>query len=272
MDTSRLPVLFVSHGGGPWPYVDSLKQMYVRTEQEMRRLPGRLPARPKAVLAISGHWEAPDFSVATEARPPMEYDYSGFPAHTYQIRYAAPGDPALAEQALTLIAGAGLDVVADPTRGFDHGVFVPLSLMYPNADMPIVMVSIKSGYDPGEHLALGRALAPLRDEGVLIVGSGLTYHNMRGFNQERATGDAEAFTRYLNEVIALPDEHERDEKLLHWERAPRARSAHPREDHLMPMLVAAGAAGIDAGAVLFTEYVMKIPMTSYVFGFTSASR
>jgi aromatic ring-opening dioxygenase catalytic subunit (LigB family) len=197
----------------------------------------------------------------------MEYDYRGFPAHTYQIRYDAPGDPALAEQARTLIAGAGLDVVANPTRGLDHGVFVPLSLMYPKADMPIVMISIKSGYDPKEHLVLGRALAPLRDAGVLIVGSGLTYHNMRGFNQERSTEDAEEFTRYLNEAIALADVRERDEKLLHWERAPRARNAHPCEDHLMPLLVAAGAAGSDVGEVLFAERVMKIPMTSYIFGY-----
>jgi aromatic ring-opening dioxygenase catalytic subunit (LigB family) len=264
--TTRFPVLFISHGGGPWPYVDSLKQMYVRTERELRRLPERLPMRPKAVLVISGHWEAPNFSVATGARPPMAYDYSGFPAHTYEIRYAAPGDPALADKARRLIAGAGLTVVADPGRGFDHGVFVPLSLMYPKADVPIVMASIHSGYDPRDHLALGRALAPLRDDGVLIVGSGLTYHNMRGFNRDGSTGDAEAFTRYLNEAISLEDAHERDERLIHWESAPRARSAHPREDHLMPLLVAVGAAGGDAGKVLFTEQVMKIPMTSYGFG------
>jgi aromatic ring-opening dioxygenase catalytic subunit (LigB family) len=266
MTTARLPVFFISHGGGPWPYVDSLKPMYARTERELRGLPARLPAQPKAVLAISGHWEASHFSVATGGHPPMQYDYSGFPPHTYQIRYAAPGDPALAADALELIAGAGIQAVADPTRGFDHGVFVPLSLMYPHADMPIVMISIKSGYDPKEHLALGRALAPLRDRGALIVGSGLTYHNMRGFNQDRSTADAIAFTRYLNEAIALEDVQERDERLLHWESAPRARSAHPQEDHLMPLLVAAGAAGGDVGRVLFTEQVMKIPMTSYGFG------
>jgi aromatic ring-opening dioxygenase catalytic subunit (LigB family) len=246
--------------------VDSLKSLYVRTERGLRGLSERLPARPKAVLVVSAHWEAPIFSVATGAHPPMDYDYGGFPAHTYQIRYAAPGDPLLAERALALIAGAGLKVVADSARGFDHGVFVPLCLLYPDADMPIVMVSIKSGYDPQEHLALGRSLAPLRDQGVLIVGSGLTYHNMRGFNQERSTEDANAFTSYLNEAIALENVHDRDERLLHWERAPRARSAHPREDHLMPLLVAAGAAGSDVGQVLFAEEIMKIPMTSYGFG------
>jgi aromatic ring-opening dioxygenase catalytic subunit (LigB family) len=262
----RLPVLFISHGGGPWPYVDTLKQMYERTERELRRLPERLPARPKAVLVISAHWEAPEFSVSTGARPPMEYDYRGFPPHTYQIRYQAPGDPKLAEHTRKLLAAAGIETTPEGGKGFDHGVFVPLGLMYPNADMPIVMVSVKSSYDPAEHLALGRALAPLRDEGVLIVGSGLTYHNMQGFGRDSSTPDAETFTRYLDESIALKDVRARDEKLLHWESAPRARLAHPREDHLLPLLAVAGAAGTDSGRVLFAESVMNIPMTSYAFG------
>jgi aromatic ring-opening dioxygenase catalytic subunit (LigB family) len=262
----RLPVLFISHGGGPWPYVDALKQMYVRTEKELRQLPERLPARPKAVLVISGHWEAPEFSVSSGARPPMEYDYSGFPPHTYQIRYPAPGDPELAAHACNLLAAAGIETISDARKGFDHGVFVPLALMYPKADMPIVMVSIKSSYDPVEHLALGKALAPLRDEGVLIIGSGLTYHNMQGFGRDSSKAAAESFTRYLNEAIALKDAIARDEKLLHWDSAPYARLAHPREDHLLPLLASAGAAGSDTGRVLLAESVMKIPMTSYAFG------
>jgi aromatic ring-opening dioxygenase catalytic subunit (LigB family) len=262
----RQPVLFISHGGGPWPYVDTLKQMYVKTERELRRLPARLPVRPKAVLVISGHWEAAHFTVSLSERPPMEYDYGGFPPHTYQIRYDAPGEPALAEHTRQLLATAGFDTNADARRGFDHGVFVPLELMYPNADMPILMMSVKTNYSPREHLALGHALAPLRDEEVLIVGSGLTYHNMRGFGRDSATAVAESFTHYLNEAVAHEDSEERDRRLLHWESAPQARLAHPREDHLLPLLVAAGAAGDDSGRVLFSENVMKIPMTSYVFG------
>jgi aromatic ring-opening dioxygenase catalytic subunit (LigB family) len=264
--TSRLPVLFLSHGGGPWPYVEGLRQQYAHTEQELRGLAGRLPARPTALLMISSHWEAPRFSVATGARPPMEYDYGGFPANTYQIRYPASGEPELAERVRERIAATGIEVATDAGKGFDHGVFVPLSLLYPKADVPIVMMSIKSGYGPAEHLAVGQALAPLRDEGVLIVGSGLTYHNMRGFNSDAATADAEAFTAYLDEAVSLEDARARDERLLHWDRAPRARLAHPREDHLISLLVVAGAAGEDRGRVLFSETVMKVPMTSYVFG------
>jgi aromatic ring-opening dioxygenase catalytic subunit (LigB family) len=266
MKTSRQPVLFVSHGGGPWSYVDALKTMYAHTERELRLLPGRLAVRPKAVLAVSAHWDASRFSISTASRPPMNYDYTGFPPHTYQVSYPAPGDPVLATRVRELSAAAGIEVAADPHQGFDHGVFVPLGLMYPNADMPIVMLSVKSDYDPREHLALGRALAPLRDEGVLIVGSGLTYHNMRGFNRDSSTADAEVFTQYLSEAVALADLRAREARLIQWEHAPCARMAHPRADHLMPLLVATGAAGSDTGQVLFAETVMKIPMTSYVFG------
>jgi aromatic ring-opening dioxygenase catalytic subunit (LigB family) len=262
----KQPVLFISHGGGPWPYVDALKQMYPNTESELRRLPARLPARPKAVLVISGHWEARQFSVSTSQHPSMEYDYSGFPAHTYHIRYQAPGDPAVAERAANLLASSRIEIAKDPSRGFDHGVFVPLGLMFPQADMPIVMLSIKSNYNAAEHLALGRALAPLRDEQVLIVGSGLTYHNMQGFGRDSSTAVAQSFTNYLNDAITLSDGKERDQRLLHWESAPQARLAHPHEDHLLPLLAAAGAAGSDSGQVLFDENIMKIPMTSYAFG------
>jgi aromatic ring-opening dioxygenase catalytic subunit (LigB family) len=266
MTDTRLPVLFVSHGGGPWPYVEELRRQYPRTERELRGLSARLATQPKAVVVVSGHWEAPRFSVATGAKPPMEYDYGGFPAHTYKIHYDAPGDPPLAREVLGLLSAAGIDAAADADKGFDHGVFVPLELMFPRADMPIVMVSIKSDYNAAEHLALGRALAPLREQDVLIVASGLNYHNMRGFGRDGATQDAEVFTRYLDEAVALEDAALRAERFARWEHAPRARLAHPREDHLMPLLAAVGAAGGDKGRVLLNESVMRIPMTSYVFG------
>jgi aromatic ring-opening dioxygenase catalytic subunit (LigB family) len=272
MTTSRLPVLFVSHGGGPWTHVDELRRQYPITEQTLRGLPQRLPTRPKAVLVVSGHWEAPTFSVATHSRPPMEYDYSGFPPHTYQISYPAPGEPRLADRVLDLLALGRIEATPDGHRGFDHGVFVPLELMYPQADMPILMVSVKSSYNPAEHLDLGGALGPLRDEGVLIVGSGLTYHNMRGFGRPEATAIAEAFTGYLNDAVEQEISLERNDRLIRWQSAPGARQAHPREDHLMPLLVAAGAAGADRGAVLFAEQVMRVPMTSYVFGNINPTR
>src|SRR3546814_55007 len=142
--TTKYPAYFVSHGGGPWPYVDGMKQMYEKTAREFSALPRRLPGKPKAVLVISGHWEAQDPTVSTAVWPPMEYDYYGFPDHTYHIKYPAPGSPELASRVQTLLTRAGLKTREDAGRGFDHGTFVPLSLMYPQADVPIVMLDRKS--------------------------------------------------------------------------------------------------------------------------------
>ncbi len=249
--TTRQPVYFVSHGGGPWPYVDNMRPMYAKTAREFSALPGRLPAKPKAVLVISGHWEAQDFTVSTATQPPMEYDYYGFPEHTYHISYPAPGSPALAARVKTLLADAGLNPREDASRGFDHGTFVPLGLMFPEADVPVVMLSLKSNYDAIEHIKVGQALAPLRDENVLIIGSGLTYHNMRGFRRPESTPIAEAFEAYLNTAIAQPDASTRNQMLVRWESAPGARLAHPQEDHLLPLMVVAGAAGEDQGSNCF---------------------
>ncbi len=272
MHSSRFPVYFLSHGGGPWPWIAQMQDIYAATAREFAALPGRLPAKPKAILVVSGHWEEDAFTVSTAVQPPMEYDYHGFPEHTYRISYPAPGSPALAARVRELLSGAGIATNADARRGFDHGVFVPLHLMYPEADIPVVMLSMKSNYDPAEHLRLGQALAPLRDEGVLIVGSGLTYHNMRGFGRDESTPVAEAFESWLNGAISEADARVRDAMLLEWEKGPGARQAHPREDHLVPLMVVAGAAGSDTGRALFIDHVMKVPMASYEFGAVDVQR
>ncbi|MEO8858099.1 MAG: class III extradiol ring-cleavage dioxygenase [Burkholderiaceae bacterium] len=269
MAEPRFPVFFVSHGGGPWPWVDGMRQQYAKTERGFSGLPALLPARPAAVLVISGHWEAPAFTVSTSPHPPMEYDYSGFPEHTYHIRYPAPGAPAVARRVAQLLDAAGIECREDARRGFDHGTFVPLALMYPKADVPIVMLSMKSGYSAAEHLRLGAAITALRDEGVLILGSGLSYHNMRGFGRPESGAVAAAFENYLNAAVAAPDPARRNDMLLHWTRAPGARLAHPHEDHLIPLLVAAGAAGNDVGKRVFVDQVMEVAMASYGFGLAS---
>ena len=265
MPSTRFPVYFVSHGGGPWPWMEDRRAAFAKTVREIGALPQRLPSRPKAVLVITGHWEAPQFTVSTAAWPPMDYDYYGFPEHTYQLQYPAPGSPLLAARVRELLQHAGIPCGEDPERGLDHGTFVPLFLMYPEADVPVVLLSMKSGYDPLAHLRAGEALQPLRDEGVLILGSGLTYHNMRGFNQDASTPVAAAFEEWLNEAIGQPAQ-KRNEMLAHWAQAPAARLAHPREDHLIPLLVVAGAAGADTGHRLFVDHVMKVAMGSYEFG------
>lgn len=264
--TSRFPTLFVSHGGGPWPFIDGMRQMYAVTEQALRALPAQLPAKPRAVLVITGHWEAPAFTLSTAAQPPMVYDYYGFPEHTYSLQYPAPGSPELAGRVAQLLAAAGIHAASDATRGFDHGAFVPMSLMYPQADVPLVLLSLKSSYDAAEHVRVGQALAPLRDEGVLIMGSGLSYHNMRGFGRPSSTPVAAAFEDYLNRAVTQASAEQRNAMLIDWESAPGARLAHPAEDHLLPLMVAAGAAGSDVGQRLMVDQVLNVAMASYRFG------
>lgn len=262
----KFPTYFISHGGGPWPWVEGMRGLFARTERELAALPGRWPQQPRAVLMISGHWESDTFAVSSATRPGMEYDYFGFPAHTYQISYPAPGDPVLAARVAQLLEAAGLPCRSDAHRGLDHGVFVPMHCMYPQADMPVVMLSMQTGYDPQAHFRAGQALAPLREDGVLIVGSGLTYHDMRGFGSPAATPVAQAFEAFLARTVSEPDPEQRRAALMDWTAGPQARRAHPREDHLIPLMVAAGAAGADAGRRLFLDHALEVDMGSYEFG------
>jgi aromatic ring-opening dioxygenase catalytic subunit (LigB family) len=262
---ARLPTFFVSHGGGPWPWIDDMRAMFAGSAEWLARLPQTLPAVPKAILSVTGHWEAPEFTVGTSALPPMVYDYSGFPEHTYHVRYPAPGSPSIAERVRQLLSAAGIRCETDASRGFDHGTFVPLSVMYPQATIPVVQLSIKRSMDPREHLHAGTALLPLRDEGVLIVGSGLSYHNMQGFRGGGGPASV-AFERWLTSAVAEPNVATRTSRLLGWEQAPAARLSHPREDHLIPLMVAAGAAGDDLGRRDFLDHAMGVVMASYRFG------
>jgi aromatic ring-opening dioxygenase catalytic subunit (LigB family) len=242
----RMPVVFIPHGGGPWPFVDlgfdrrecDELAAYLRG---LADAPGR---RPTAVLVISAHWEAAVPTVMTGERPPLLFDYYNFPRAAYELTWPAPGSPRVAARVRELLAGAGIASGVDADRGFDHGTFVPLKLTYPRADVPVVQLSLKRGLDPAEHLAIGRALAPLRDEGVFIVGSGMSFHNLRAFFGG-ATAAAAAFDAWLGEAMTqAPDERAR--RLLAWAEAPAARQAHPREEHLLPLMVIVGAAGADA--------------------------
>lgn len=266
MSDPRFPVFFISHGGGPWPYIDGVREQYTITEAALKALPQSLPTRPSAVLVVTGHWEEPIFTVSTAEHPPTIYDYSGFPEHTYHIQYPAPGAPVLAAHVRALLHKTGIATAEDPEQGFDHGTFVPLGLMFPQANVPIVLLSLKSGYDPAEHIRVGQALQPLREEGILIIGSGLTYHNMQGFRQPAARQVSTMFEQYLHEAVGDPDSRERLRKLEAWHQAPAAREAHPREDHLLPLMVVAGAAGNDRGRKIISDEVMNVAMASYQFG------
>lgn len=264
---SILPVYFISHGGGPWFWMPEMKSVYRKLEESLQEIPTNIGAVPKAILMVSGHWEESDFTVMTSPNPPMVYDYSGFPEHTYRMKYAAPGAPQIADRVRELMKIAGFDTLADNLRGFDHGVFVPLAAAYPEANVPVLQLSIRSDFDPETHLAVGRALAPLRKEGVLIVGSGLSYHNLRQFGPQAQVPSRE-FDAWLTEAVCESSSAQRSEKLRKWSSAPSARAAHPREDHLIPLMVAAGAAEEEKGIRVYHEdsFLGGISVSSYRFG------
>jgi aromatic ring-opening dioxygenase catalytic subunit (LigB family) len=274
MSEQRLPVYFIPHGGGPWPFME-----FPRNEQGkgpwddlglfLKGLASDFGRRPKAVLVVSGHWEKePVLTVSTAERPGMLYDYFNFPPHTYQLSYPAPGSPEVAERVRAVLKEAGIETRGDAERGFDHGVFIPFMLIYPQADVPIVMISLDRDLTAETHLKLGAALERLRDEDILIVGSGMSYHNMRKFRSDEPdhVEEAKRFDRWLTEAVEQEPEA-RDALLARWEDNPDARACHvPDHDHLVPLFVAAGAAGGDKGRKIFeTDYLGK-PYSAFRFG------
>lgn len=263
----RMPVVFIPHGGGPWPFVemgldgaevDSLAD-YLRS---LQTLP---PSPPKALLVISAHWEEPVPTVMTSEKPPIYYDYYGFPPASYAITWPAPGAPTVASRVQKLLGDAGFQTATNAQRGFDHGTFIPLKLSYPDADIPTVQLSLRAGLDPAEHIAMGKALAPLRDEGVFIIGSGMTFHNMRAFRDPRGKAMSETFDAWLRESASLA-QAERDQRLASWAQAPAARLAHPREEHLLPLMVIAGAAGADRAKLAYNGTFLGTRLSAYHFG------
>jgi len=260
-----LPTVFAPHGGGPWPVLPLRGSDPAETEAltaYMRSI-ADVP-RPRALLVVSAHWEAAEFTVNTGAAPGMLYDYGGFPPEAYRLQWPAPGAPDVAAEVRDLLADAHLDSREEPERGFDHGTFIPLMLAWPKADIPVVQVSLKRGLDPEAHLALGRALAPLRHRGVYIVGSGNSFHNLRAFfsDDPHAVAESERFDGWLAEAVASPD---RDERLARWSEAPAARFCHPREEHLIPLMVAAGAAS-ELGQVSWSGLAFGKRVSAHRFG------
>lgn len=234
----------------------------------LQSVPDLLPVRPSAILLISGHYESDVLTLTSGANPSLFFDYYGFPPHTYELEYPAPGSPGLAQRAADMLGRAGIATRLDPSRGFDHGVFIPLKVMFPDADVPIVMLSMRHDLDPGFHLEVGRVLAPLRDDNVLILGSGLSYHNMNAFMTSAALNASKAFDNWLRAACAADPATRRD-RLAHWESAPSARAAHPREEHLLPLMVCAGAGLDDPGSQPFAGVAMNASISAFAFGLSS---
>ncbi len=272
--TTRMPAVYLPHGGGPWPFTHEPMagdpHMYDKMSEYMKKLGMVTPAAPRAILVVSAHWEEKEPTVMTSAAPPMLYDYYNFPPETYEVQWPAPGAPEVAEEVAIALQNAGFTAARDATRGFDHGVFVPLKLAYPQANVPSFQLSLKAGLDPAEHIKMGRALEPLRDKGVFIVGSGMSYHNLRVLirNIRGASGiieDSQRFDDWLFETMNSKADV-MEQRLVEWEKAPAARSSHPREEHLLPLHVIAGAAGDDAASVPYRDVVMGAHVSSIHFG------
>ena len=264
-----LPTLFIPHGGGPCFFMDPQGGPPDPTWQPMQdylaALIASLPERPRAILLVSGHWEEPQVTVHNGDGQPLLYDYYGFPEHTYRLRWDAPGAPDVARRAKALIEAAGYPVGVERARGWDHGVFVPMKVAVPNADIPLVQLSLRADLDPAAHIAIGRALAPLRDDGVLIVGSGMSFHNLRE-RGPHVTARANAWDAALTDAVTDADPAARARRVANWRDLPHAAFAHPREEHLLPLMVALGAGGDDPARGDFNGHVLGWAISGYRFG------
>lgn len=259
MTRNKPNILFLSHGAGPLPLLG---------DPDHRDMVDKLTAQageiepPSAILVISAHWEASVPTVTAAEQPSLLYDYAGFPPEAYHIRYPCPGHPALARQVHRALQQTGLNPRLDQERGLDHGTFVPLKLMYPDADIPCVQLSLVHTLDAATHLAIGRALRDLDVENLLVIGSGFSFHNMRAFfspDTRDSRSRNEAFQAWLEETCSGPglSSAERMARLTHWQQAPHARFCHPREEHLLPLHVCYGLAQRPADRSVYATILGK---------------
>jgi aromatic ring-opening dioxygenase catalytic subunit (LigB family) len=257
------PAFYIPHGGGPCFFMEDPQGIWAGMAEFLRGIPDSLPEAPSAILIVSGHWETNGFALTGGGQPPLVFDYYGFPPHTYQLRYDAPGSPALAAQIAERLRGAGFAAATDATRGYDHGVFVPLKVAFPDAKIPVIELSLDRGLDAALHLSLGESLAPLREQNVLVIGAGMSVHNLRALGDPRMTRPATEFDAWLNNA-ACAAAPARAAALSRWQDAPNARLCHPRHEHLLPLMVAAGSSG-QPGQRVFHETVLGTPIAGFRF-------
>ena len=237
-------ILFLSHGGGPLPLLGD------KGHREMVNCLKSISAeikKPSAIIVVSAHWEENVATITSGKNPPLIYDYYGFPDESYTIKYPCPGEPLLAHQIHNLLKKAGISCNLDEQRGFDHGLFVPLKIMYPDADIPCVQLSLVNSLDPAVHIKMGEALQNLNYQNALVIGSGFSFHNMKAFfTPETSDTKAmnESFENWLLNTCSSPDidDDERTQRLIHWAKTLAARYCHPREEHLLPLHVCFGVA------------------------------
>lgn len=253
---TKAQIVYLSHGGGPLPILGD--EGHKAMVKFMLQLPDQLH-QPELILVISAHWEEKTATLLGAEKPVMLYDYYGFPAQAYEIQYPAPGNPVDAKRIAELLEKNHIPAKIDVQRGFDHGLFIPLKLMYPEADIPCLQLSLIAGLNPAVHIALGKALRELKTENILVIGSGFSFHNMRAFSWDsKAEPDLanDAFQDWLIETCSADfSETEREQRLVDWAKAPAARYCHPREEHLLPLHVCQGMAGKPA-KLIFDDLIL----------------
>ena len=240
---NKARTLYLSHGGGPLPLLgdESHKEMVACLKDIAASI-----KKPAAIIVISAHWEETIPTITSGALPSLIYDYYGFPEESYNIEYSCPGEPVLAKQIAQIFKRSGIQAKLDEQRGFDHGLFVPLKLMYPDADIPCVQLSLLNNLNSAQHIEIGQALHDLNYEDLLIIGSGFSFHNMKAFfapETSETKAMNEEFETWLLDTCSSTEisEEERTQRLIHWADAPSARFCHPREEHLLPLHICYGA-------------------------------
>lgn len=266
---AKFPALFVNHGAGPMPLLGKQPELV----NHMRAVAEKLPRKPTAIVVLSAHWESDPVQVTNHPSPSMLYDYYGFPKEAYSLRYEAPGAPELAKKISGLLTEREIPNKLNSDRGFDHGVFIPLMMMFPDADIPTVCVSLHGSLSAKRNMEIGAALESLRDEGVLILGSGYTFHNLNSFrgsstDTEKYYQSSKEFNEWLKTTFLTKTGTELEASLAEWDSAPGARESHPREEHLLPLFMTSAASGFGKAEVIFDE-TLDFPkphaVTSYLF-------
>lgn len=261
-----LPTFFIPHGGGPCFFMDwNPPHEWNRMRNFLKNFISNLEKKPEKIVIISAHWEEEKIKVTSNQRPQLIYDYFNFPKHTYELTWKAKGCPTLALRIKGLLEKSKIECVYDHERGFDHGVFIPLKLALPDADLPTVALSLNQNLDPYHHLMIGSALKFLRNEGVLIIGSGMSFHNLDTMLSGVESVESRIFDDWLTKSIE-EDPIKRQQFLKNWKLAPHALMAHPREEHLTPLFIASGAAENEKGKKIFGDKVLGAYVSAYQFG------
>lgn len=249
-------IVYLSHGGGPMPLLN--EKSHRKMIDFMKQLAQKIK-KPDAIIVFSAHWEEKIPTVIGSSNPGLYYDYYGFPEKTYNLSYQIPGNLNLVEELVNIFKLHDVAINIDSTRGFDHGVFIPLMLMYPKGNIPTIQISLIKGLDPKKHLELGNVIKDLKKKNVLVIGSGFSFHNMNAFSwsdddqiDEKNDTFQEYLIQYCTEEKYL---NKRDETLIAWDKIPFARYCHPREEHLLPLHVCLGMTD-KPGKLIFDDYIL----------------